>query len=118
MTELPHLKVCLFPLSGINTSLNATLLQRGITVEDRKLPPEILKTFKTGATLKEQNLLSEGECFHLSFSSLQTNTNTCANSVDPDETARNEPSHQDLHCLQFCFSSSSSSSFFLLKNSI
>ena len=23
-----------------------------------------------------------------------------ANSVDPDETARNEPSHQDLHCLK------------------
>ena len=23
-----------------------------------------------------------------------------ANSVDPDETARNEPSHLDLHCLQ------------------
>ena len=23
-----------------------------------------------------------------------------ANSVDPDETAHNEPSHQDLHCLQ------------------
>ena len=23
-----------------------------------------------------------------------------ANSVDPDETARYEPSHQDLHCLQ------------------
>ena len=22
-----------------------------------------------------------------------------ANSVDPDETAHNEPSHQDLHCL-------------------
>ena len=24
-----------------------------------------------------------------------------ANSVDPDETAHNEPSHQDLSCLQF-----------------
>ena len=23
-----------------------------------------------------------------------------ANSIDPDETAHNEPSHQDLHCLQ------------------
>ena len=29
--------------------------------------------------------------------------NTCANDVDPDETAHNEPSHQDPHCLQFCF---------------
>ena len=26
-----------------------------------------------------------------------------ANNVDPDETAHNEPSHQDLHCLPFCF---------------
>ena len=26
-----------------------------------------------------------------------------ANSVDPDETALNEPSHQDLHCLPFCY---------------
>ena len=30
--------------------------------------------------------------------------NNCfANSVDPDEMACNEPSHQDLHCLPFCF---------------
>ena len=29
---------------------------------------------------------------------------TCANSVDPDETARYEPSHQDLHCFTIlCF---------------
>ena len=28
---------------------------------------------------------------------------TCGNSVDLDETARNEPSHQDLHCLPYCF---------------
>ena len=26
-----------------------------------------------------------------------------ANSIDPDEMAHNEPSHQDLHCLPFCF---------------
>ena len=26
--------------------------------------------------------------------------NCMANSVDPDETARYEPSHLDLHCLQ------------------
>ena len=29
-------------------------------------------------------------------------TDTCANSVDPDEMAHNEPSHLDLHCLPFC----------------
>ena len=27
----------------------------------------------------------------------------CANSVDPDETARHEPSHLDLHCFHFVF---------------
>ena len=26
--------------------------------------------------------------------------NTMANSIDPDETARYEPSHMDLYCLQ------------------
>ena len=26
-----------------------------------------------------------------------------ANSADPDEMAHNKPSHQDLHCLPFCF---------------
>ena len=26
-----------------------------------------------------------------------------ANSVDPNETVHNEPSHQDLHCLPLCF---------------
>ena len=26
-----------------------------------------------------------------------------AYSLDPDETAHDEPSHQDLHCLQKCF---------------
>ena len=35
---------------------------------------------------------------------MQTKTDICANSIDPDETAHNEPSHQDLHFLSFCFS--------------
>ena len=39
----------------------------------------------------------------LTISALQTKTDTCANSVDPDEMAPKEPSHQDLHCLPFCF---------------
>ena len=41
--------------------------------------------------------------FPLTFS-LQTNTDTFANSTDPDETASHhyEPSHQYLHCLSFC----------------
>ena len=39
----------------------------------------------------------------LTLSFLQANTDTFANSVDPDETAHNEPSHQDLHCLLFYY---------------
>ena len=39
----------------------------------------------------------------LTLSSLQTNTFTFANCADQDETARNEPFHQDIHCLSFCF---------------
>ena len=31
-----------------------------------------------------------------------------ANNVDPDETAHDEPSRQDLHCLQKCLSLSTS----------
>ena len=33
------------------------------------------------------------------LSALETKIITLANSVDPDETAHNNPSHQDLHCL-------------------
>ena len=35
-------------------------------------------------------------------SSLQTEIDTFANIADPDETARNESSHQDEHCFPFC----------------
>ena len=36
----------------------------------------------------------------------------CANSVDPDKTDRKESSHQDLHCLLFCFFSLDWNSYF------
>ena len=40
----------------------------------------------------------------VALSAWHNKTDTCANSVDPDETTRrNEPSHQDLQCLPFCF---------------
>ena len=39
----------------------------------------------------------------LALSAWQTKTDSFAKSVDPDETAHNEPSHQDLCCLPFCF---------------
>ena len=41
--------------------------------------------------------------YFLTISSLQTKTDAFANNADPDETAHNEPSHQDLHCLPFCY---------------
>ena len=41
--------------------------------------------------------------YDLTFLTPQIKPDTCANSVDPDETAHYEPSHQDLHCLSFCF---------------
>ena len=37
------------------------------------------------------------------LSTMQTEPDTYANSVDPDETTHNEPSHQTLHCLPFYF---------------
>ena len=37
------------------------------------------------------------------LSSLQINTDTIANCADPDDTACNKPSYQNLHCLPFCY---------------
>ena len=39
----------------------------------------------------------------LTLPALQTQTDTFANSVDPDEMSQNVLSHQDLHCLLFYF---------------
>ena len=39
----------------------------------------------------------------LTLSAVQIQAYTFANSVDPEETAHNEPSPQDLHCLPFCY---------------
>ena len=38
------------------------------------------------------------------FTYADQQANAYANRLDTDETARNEPSHQDLHCLSFFFS--------------
>ncbi len=40
----------------------------------------------------------------LTLSTLKTSLPVCTNSVDPDEPARNKPSHQDLHRLQVILS--------------
>ena len=49
--------------------------------------------------VRYQNKVSK----YLIHSALQTQTDNFANSKDPDETAGNKQSHQDLHCLPFCF---------------
>ena len=41
--------------------------------------------------------------FYLTLSTRQTKTDICASSVDPDKTAHNEPSHQDIHYLPLLF---------------
>ena len=48
----------------------------------------------------------------LTFSSLQTKTDTFANSVDSDQTACYESSLLDLHCLPFCFGICAATSMF------
>ena len=58
--------------------------------------------FKT-SLVKIANILKLYKSFLLTLSFVQTNTDTFANSVYQDETARNEPSHLDLHCLPFCY---------------
>ena len=42
-----------------------------------------------------------GQLCPLTLSALQTRPDTRTNNVDPDETAHNVLSHQDLHCLPF-----------------
>ena len=49
------------------------------------------------------HLMSHKWILYLTLSARQTKTNTCSNNIDPDETASNEPSHEDLHYLPFFF---------------
>ena len=51
------------------------------------------------AFIRSVSIKSNSDVRSLTISARQIKTSTCANSVDPDETARNEPSHQELHCL-------------------
>ena len=51
--------------------------------------------------LAEENRAKNLKKVNSTFSSVQTNTDTFTNSVDPDEMAHNKLSHQDLHCLSF-----------------
>ena len=62
------------------------------------------KIHGTGSQLSVLTVKSTGSfyCVFLTLSSLKTKQ-IFANSVDPDETALNEPSNQDIHCLLYCF---------------
>ena len=53
----------------------------------------------TTYTQKKIVKLSYKRAYKLTLSARQTKTIICENSVDSDETARNQPSHQDLNCL-------------------
>ena len=53
----------------------------------------------------------------VTLSTMYNSTDTYANSIDPDEMAHNEPSHQDLHCLPFCFDFSLTSIFATMDTS-
>ena len=57
---------------------------------------------KKGDEPKKKKKTADGKKVNtLTLSLLQTKTDSFANSADPDEMARNEPSHLDLHCLPF-----------------
>ena len=57
----------------------------------------------TVSRIREISIMAVVLICSLTLSALQAETTLFANSVDPDEMAHNEPSHQDLHCLPFCF---------------
>ena len=45
------------------------------------------------------SIIEFGQCPWLQIGMSVKNQNIMASSVDPDKTAKYEPSHQDLHCL-------------------
>ena len=56
-----------------------------------------------GAHVRRHVLSRDGSCV-LTFTGIVDNNRLLQNRVDPDETAHNEPSHQDLRCLTFSLS--------------
>ena len=71
-------------------------------------------SFAVGHTVQERKQQSQKSLFKMAETqrnvSIQLNPfsptdqpDTCANSVAPDETAHDEPSHQDLHSFFFFF---------------
>ena len=58
-------------------------------------------TFEDKILLRGKNIFNKCWQNQFTLSALQAETDTIANSVDPDEMAHNEPSHLDLNCLPF-----------------
>ena len=60
--------------------------------------PKDIKVFSLSKSCRKYQMYT----IPLTLSSLQINTDSFANSADPDETC-NKPSHPDPHCLPFCY---------------
>ena len=91
---------CLYNCTPISFWNGIYSERKDIALLGNKFFPFRVDSFSEGRKKNELYPLKEYQ-FPLTPSARQTKTDTCANSVDPDETARNEPSHQDLHCLPF-----------------
>ena len=67
------------------------------------LAVKLVRFYFIAAAFAILNMLVWKILLTLTFSSLKINADDFANSADPDDTAQHKPSHQDLHCLPFCF---------------
>ena len=91
--------------------LRINLLKRGLLQKEKKKKTKMLPfvPFTTAPFFRKEQKTFNRDASVESVPippnpfSPQTKTNTCANSVDPVETARNEPSHQDLRCFPCWF---------------
>ena len=76
-------------------------LQQALELQDK-----IIDTTKAHTDLLKTAMDDTSKVFTCIYDHLltrQPKTDNYANSVDPDEMACNEPSHQDPRCLPFCF---------------
>ena len=87
-----------FPMTGeVFRGGKACLLGSEMALRHINEREDILDNYKLNLIWRDSQVRG------LNLLSLQSKADTYANSVDPDETARHEPSHQSLHCLQFCY---------------
>ena len=73
------------------------------TVESKRVTETYIWAYKNRVARLCSSLCSlvSTWAFRLTNLSLNTKTSTFENSVDADEMAHNEPSHQDGHCLLY-----------------